>query len=385
MGREEEIIKERSKKINELRKKGINPYPYKFDKKNNISECLKKKLGTKVKTAGRLIIKREIGRITFAKIIDSTGKIQIVLQENKTLKKDIDFFKKYVDIGDFIGIEGKIFKTKTKEISILIEKLQVLSKSILPLPEKWHGLQDKEERYRKRYLDLIMNSQIKEVFIKRQKIIDAIREFLIKRNYVEVDTPILQPIPGGAIAKPFVTHYNVYDKDVFLRIAPEIYLKKLLIGGFEKVFEFARCFRNEGVDWSHNPEFTNLEFYQAYIDYEELMKITEELIIEVVKKVNGKAEMERNGKKIKIKIPFKKITFEKLTKGKMNDETFKEEVKKIIQPTFIINYPLDISPLAKRDEKKEKGKIVQRFQLIIDGIEIVNAFSELNDPLEQEQ
>lgn len=381
MGREQQITNERIRKIKEMREQGINPYPNKFDKKQNTNECLKAKLGTKIKTAGRLMIKRNLGKISFANLKDSSGKIQIVLQDAETPKRITDFFKKYIDTGDFVGVEGKIFKTKTKEISILVKKLELLSKAVLPLPEKWHGLQDKEERYRKRYLDFIMNPKVKEVFEKRQKIIQALRDFLIKKNFIEVQTPTLQSIYGGAIAKPFKTHYNAYNRDVYLRIAPELYLKRLIIGGFEKVFEFANCFRNEGVDWSHNPEFTNLEFYQAYIDYNELMKITEDLIIEVVKKVNGKAEIERNNKKIKLKKPFRKVTFENLTNGKMSDEVFKEEIKKIKEPTFVIDHLLEISPLAK--EKDEKT--VQRFQLIIDGIEVVNAFSELNDPKEQEK
>jgi len=381
MSREQQIVDERIKKIEELRKKGINFYPNKFDKKHKISECLKLKLGTRVKTAGRLMTKRDFGKISFASLQDDSGKIQIVLQDGKTPKKTIDFFKKDLDSGDFIGIEGKIFKTKTKETSILADKIEILSKAILPLPSKWHGLQDKEERYRKRYLDLIMNPEVKKIFEKRQKIIQALRDFLIKRNFIEVQTPTLQSIYGGALAKPFRTHYNAYNRDVYLRIAPELYLKRLIVGGFEKVFEFANCFRNEGVDWSHNPEFTNLEFYQAYIDYNELMKITEELIIDVVKKINGKAEIERNNKKIKLKKPFRKVTFENLTKGKMSDEIFKEEIKKIKEPVFVIDHPLEISPLAKKKDEKT----VQRFQLIIDGIEIVNAFSELNDPKEQEK
>ena len=381
MGREQQIIDERIKKIEGLRKEGVNPYPYVFDKKFQINDCLKLKLGKKVKTAGRLMTKRDLGKIVFCALQDGSGKIQIVLQKGKTPEKEIIFFKKYIDSGDFVGVEGKIFKTKTKEISILIERVKILSKAILPLPSKWHGLQDKEERYRKRYLDLIMNTEIKEIFKKRHKIIQAIRDFLTKKEYLEVDTPILQSIPGGALAKPFITKYNAYDTDVYLRIAPELYLKRLLVGGFEKVFEFSKCFRNEGVDWNHNPEFINLEFYEAYADYNEMMELVEELIIETTKKVNGKAEIIRNGEKIEIKKPFKKLTFEEVSKGKMSDEEFKEGIKKLKNPTFVINHPLDISPLAKKNDEKT----VQRFQLIIDGIEVVNAFSELNDPLDQEE
>ena len=388
MARKEEIEKERLKKLVELGKEKINPYTYFFNRNSKTSELQEKykklkagsKTSFKVKIAGRIMIIRDMGKLIFADLRDESGKIQLQLQEEKG-KKNMDFFKKFIDTGDFVGIGGKIIKTKRGELSVLVDKLELLTKSLLPLPEKWHGLTDKEERYRKRYLDLIMNPEVKEVFVKRAEIIMALRDFLLKRDFIEVETPILQPIYGGALAKPFKTHYNVYDSDVYLRIAPELYLKRLLMGGFEKVFEIGRCFRNEGADWNHNPEFSMLEAYQAYIDYNELMKITEDLIIEVVKKINGKAEIKRKENIIKLKKPFKKITFEKLTGGKMSDEAFKEEIKKIKEPTFVINHPLDISPLAKRNDKKT----VQRFQLIIDGVEVVNAFSELNNPLEQEE
>ena len=389
MTREEEMLKERMKKIAELRKLKINPYPYSFDKKNSAEQLQaeyaklkpEEKTKDKAKIAGRLVTIRLMGKINFASLQDGTGKIQIIVEENTAGKKLVDFFSKYVDSGDFVGIEGKIMRTKRGELSINTDKIEILSKAILPLPEKWHGLEDKEERYRKRYLDLIANPEVKKIFEKRSTTIKTLRDFLLEKGYIEVDTPVLQPLPGGATAKPFVTRYNVYQQDVYLRIAPELYLKRLLVGGFEKVFEFARCFRNEGVNWSHNPEFTNLEFYQAYIDYNEMMKIVEEMIIDVIKKVNGKAEIERDGKKIAFKKPFKKITFKELTKGKMTDEAFKEAIKNISEPTFVINHPIDISPLAKKNDEKT----VQRFQLIVDGIEVANAFSELNDPLDQEE
>jgi len=389
MGRKEEVIKEKKRKLNELIKKKINPYAYKFNVKdysNEIKEKNKKlrdnqRSKNKAVVAGRVMTTRNLGKLIFSTIQDSKGKIQIILQKNEINSKDFELFKKYVDAGDIIGCQGIVMKTKSGEISILVKKLELLTKSLLPLPEKWHGLKEKEERYRKRYLDLIMNPDVKEVFETRSKIIELLRQFLIRKGFLEVDTPVLQPIPGGAIAKPFVTKYNAYDTDVYLRIAPELYLKRLLVGGFDKVFEFSRCFRNEGVDWSHNPEFTNLEFYQTYTDYNELMKLTEELIVDVVKKVNRGLNIERNGKNIKIKKPFKRITFERLTKGKMSDEAFKESIKKIKEPTFIINHPISLSPLAKKNDKNT----VQRFQLIIDGIEIINAFSELNDPIEQEK
>ena len=389
MAREEEMIKERMKKIDELRKLKVNPYPNSFDKKNSAAELHEKysKLAPEEKTkdkaivAGRLMSIRLMGKINFASLQDESGKIQVVVQEDEIGKKETEFFSKYIDSGDFVGVNGTVFRTKRGELSILAEKIEILSKAVLPLPEKWHGLQDKEERYRKRYLDLAISPEIKEVFETRSLVMSMLREFLNSRGFLEVDTPILQPLYGGATAKPFMTHYNVYHKDVYLRIAPELYLKRLLVGGFEKVFEFAKCFRNEGANWSHNPEFTNLEFYQAYIDYNEMMKLTEDLFIDVVKKAKGKAEIERNGKKIVLKKPFKKITFKELTKGKMTDESFKEAVKEIVEPTFVINHPIEISPLAKKNDEKT----VQRFQLIIDGIEVANAFSELNDPIDQEK
>jgi len=387
MAREDEMLKERLKKLGELKKLKINPYPYSFDKKNNASELQEKykklkaeeKTKDKASVAGRLISIRLMGKINFAHLQDESGKIQIVIQEDVIGKKKLEFFSKYIDSGDIAGIEGIIFRTKRGELSILAENIEILTKSLLPLPEKWHGLQDKEERYRLRYLDLIANPEIKKLFKKRSEIVKSLRDFLVNRNFMEVDTPVLQPLYGGAKAKPFMTHYNVYHSDVYLRIAPELYLKRLLVGGFEKVFEFARCFRNEGANWDHNPEFTNLEFYQAYIDYNELMNIVEDLIIEAAKKVNGKAEIEREGKKIAFIKPFKRITFKEITKGKMTDEAFKEAVKNIVEPTFIIDYPIEISPLAKKKDEKT----VQRFQLIVAGIEIANAFSELNDPIDQ--
>jgi lysyl-tRNA synthetase class 2 len=277
MGREEEIIKERLKKLEELKNNGINPYPYKFDKKNDISECLASKLKTKVRTAGRIITKRDLGKIAFINLRDSTGMIQLVLQENETPKENFDFFKKYLDVGDFIGIDGEVFKTKTGQISILVKRSELLSKSILPLPEKFHGLQDVEERYRKRYLDLMINPEVKEVFLKREKILDAIRELMKKKGFVEVDTPYLQTVYGGAAAKPFKTHLNALNTDLFLAISPELYLKRLIIGGFEKVFTIARNFRNEGIDKWHNPEFTMMEIYQAYADYHDMMDLFEEI------------------------------------------------------------------------------------------------------------
>ncbi|MFH1503681.1 MAG: lysine--tRNA ligase [Candidatus Diapherotrites archaeon] len=419
MGREEQIINERLRKLEELRKQGINPYPNKFEKKENLKECLDSKIGKKVKSAGRLMTKRDIGKITFANLIDGEGEIQIVLQESKTSDESRDFFKKYVDVGDFIGIEGKIFKTKTGQKSVLVKKIEMLSKSILPLPEKWHGLQDKEERYRKRYLDLIINPEVKEVFEKREKIIDTIRELLKKREFIEVETPTLQNIYGGASATPFTTHLNALDINLFLSVSPELYLKRLIVGGFDKVFTIGKNFRNEGIDAFHNPEFTMMEYYAAYQNYEYHIDFTEKLFNELKKKLNLKDTIEYQGKKINIKTPFKKIkfkdlvlekteididkenNFEKLKKaidnkklkdvdirkckhyGALLDELYKRIVRpSIIQPTFLTHYPVEMIALAKRNEK-DPSKI-NSVQLLIDGAEIIKAYDELNDPLDQE-
>lgn len=420
MGREEQIIEERIRKINELRKEKINPYPNRFEKKQNITECLMAELGTKVKTAGRLMTKREIGAINFSDIEDSTGKIQVVFHEGETPESSMKLFKKYIDVGDFAGIEGKIIRTKTKEISILVDKITLLSKAILPLPSAWYGLQDKEERYRKRYVDLIMNPEVRKVFEKRAKIIDSIREFLKKKDFMEVETPNLQSVYGGASATPFTTHLNALDIDLFLSISPELYLKRLVVGGIDKVFTICKNFRNEGIDATHNPEFTMLEFYQAYSNYEELMTMTEELLKKIFREFGLKDEIDYQGKKLNFKFPIKRIKFadlirqntgidiekaddfEKLKKeiekkklkevnikpakhyGALLDELYKRIIRpNIIQPIFLTHYPVEMIALAKRNEKNPK--FINSFQLIVDGAEIIKAYDELNDPLDQEE
>lgn len=419
MGREKQIIEERIRKLKELREAGVNPYPNKFDKKHTAKDCLSKKSG-KVKTAGRIITKRELGKISFAKLRDGTGDIQIVLQEKKTPEKVRDFFKKYVDGGDFVGVAGKIIKTKTGEKSVLIESLDLISKSILPLPDKWKGLQDKEDRYRKRYLDLIINKDVREVFELRDKVIDTIRNVLKKQNFVEVETPVLQGVYGGASAQPFKTHLNALNIDLFLSISPELYLKRLIVGGFERVFTICKNFRNEGIDYVHNPEFTMMEYYVAYQNYDFHIKFTEDLFKELKKKLGLKDIIEYQGKKINIKPPFKKVkfrdlifketgididiadNFEKLKKeigikkikdvditnakhyGALLDELYKRVARpKIVQPTFLTHYPVEMIALAKRNEK-DKRKI-NSVQLLIDGAEILKAYDELNDPFDQEE
>jgi len=411
MGRQDEITKERLRKIEELRKMGVNPYPHHFDKKQSTIEALSSKLGSKIKTAGRLMTKRDLGKIAFAKLQDEHGKIQIVLQKGQTPDNVFNLFKRYLDTGDFTGIEGKIIKTKTKEISILVKKIELLSKCILPLPEKWHGLQDKEERYRKRYLDLIMNPEIGTIFRKRTQILNIIREFLGKKDFLEVETPSLQPLYGGAEARPFITKLNALDMKLYLSISPEIYLKKLLVGGLGRIYTICKNFRNEGIDATHNPEFTMMEIYASYWDYNNVKKMTEELLEILAKKITGKTKIKFGDKEINFKGPYQSMKIEEAIKkyckvdpcnerelmkkakefgfdGKTRDEAiqflFDEKVESnLVQPTFIIDYPKSICPLTK-EHRVDPGK-VERFELFVNGVELANAYTELNDPIEQER
>ncbi|MEK6889589.1 MAG: lysine--tRNA ligase [Nanoarchaeota archaeon] len=421
MGRQEQIVGERLKKIEELRKQGINPYPYKFDKKDSSAELQEahkdlkpeKKAKAKAQIAGRITIIRDIGKIIFAVLQDYSGKIQLVLQEPDTSDKKIEFFKKYIDSGDFVGVKGDIFRTKRGELSILVKDLELLSKSIQPLPEKWHGLQDKEERYRKRYLDLIMNPEVKNTFEKRTKILNAIREFLNSKGFMEVDTPILQPIYGGGAAKPFTSELNALKMKVYLSISKELYLKRLIAGGYEKIYELNRIFRNEGIDATHNPEFTMLETMWAYVDYESNMDLFEEMIEFIAKKVLGKTKITYQDQEIELKAPWKRMTmyesikkYVKINVEKMSDseikdfiiekriklktefrrglaieEIFSELVQpNLIQPTIIYDYPVDTSPLAKK--KKDNPELAERFEPFIKGWEMGNNYTELNEPQE---
>jgi len=411
MSREDQITGERLKKLGELKKKGINPYPSSSEKEHSIEQCLKSKIGTNVKTGGRVLSRRDIGKITFAELMDFTGKIQIVLQEKETPDKEIEFFSKYIDLGDIIGVEGKIFKTKTGQISILVKKLKLLTKALLPLPSQWHGLQDKEERYRKRYLDLIMNPAIKEVFDKRAKIVDSIREFMKSKDFVEVQTPILQPIYGGASARPFISELNALKMKVYMRISNELYLKRLIVVGYERIFEFSPDFRNEGIDRTHNPEFTQVETMWAYADYKDNMKFAEEMITFVVKKVLGKTKTTVGGKDIDFKNPWKKTTFLNAIKEKTGVDFVKknfEESKKaaiklevdvskadtlgeimiavfeekvqptLINPTLVYDYPQEAAGLAKTIEGNER--FVSSFEIIVNGMELGLSYCEQNDP-----
>jgi lysyl-tRNA synthetase class 2 len=424
MGRQDEIVKERIKKINELRKEGINPYPYSYDKKDNNADLQKeheklaneKKSKTTAKTAGRLMSFRDLGKIAFGSLQDDSGKIQVLVQDGETPEKIIEFFKKNVDIGDFIGVEGPLFRTKRGELSVVVKKVELLSKAILPLPDKWHGLEDKEERYRKRYLDLLMNPEVKQVFLKREKIIDSIREFLKARGFNEVETPYLQTVYGGAAARPFKTHLNALDIPLFLAISPELYLKRLIVGGFDKVFTIARNFRNEGIDRWHNPEFSMMEVYQAYADYNDMMELTEKLFEYVAKKVNGTTKVTIKGKEIDFKAPWKRMTmldavkkFAKIDADRMSNDELADFMKEhrveekgrtwgwrvqalfehfceqhLEQPTFIIDHPFETTPLCKAHRNGDK-RLIERFEPFCVGAELANAYSELNDPVLQRQ
>ena len=416
MGREEQIINERLRKLKELRDNGINPYPNKFDKKQNCLECSKSKVGTKIKTAGRLMTKRDLGKIAFCVLKDEYGKIQLVFQDKETPQKQRDFFKKFIDSGDFIGVEGEIIKTKTGEVSILVKKLELLSKSILPLPEKHKGLQNDEERYRKRYLDILMNDEVKEIFLKKSKFWNVIRSFLIEKGFLEVETPVLENSAGGAAATPFKTHHNALDMDVFLRISMgELWQKKLMVAGYEKTFEIGRQFRNEGMDMEHLQDYTQMEFYWAYANYKDGMKLVEEMYKKVAKEVFGKLIFEIHGHKINLGKKWEEYDFAKVIKENTKLDIYKSDKKNIIKklkelkidfddnvdkwrlvdllwkysrkklsgPGFLINQPVELAPLAKRNPKDTKK--VEQFQVIIAGSELGNGYSELNDPLDQEE
>src|SRR3989344_4417325 len=403
---EEQLIQERIKKLERIKDLGINPYPYKFEQKDFSAEILEKysklekegKSNEKISLAGRIMTLRPMVKISFGHIQDKEGKIQFFINEKELSKKEFELFN-LLDLGDIIGVQGNIFRTKAGEVTILVKKLELLTKSLRPLPDKWHGLKDIEERYRKRYVDLIVNPEVKEVFIKKFKIVNSIRETLNKEDYVEVDTPIIQPIYGGAAAKPFKTHVNDLKREAFLRISDELYLKRLIVGGFDRVYEMSKDFRNESIDSSHNPEFSMIEFYQAYADYNDMMKLTEKIIINANKSIGNKNEIEFQGKKINFKSPWKVMKMKdaikqygKIDIDKLNDnELFKLKDKchlehqgtlnrgwmmqllfehfaeeKLIQPTFIIEHPSETTPLCKGSRKD--SALIERFELFIGGL-----------------
>ena len=409
---------QRLEKLERLRELGVNPYPYRFQRTHSIAMLKENEeqisaSESQVAIAGRVMSLRKHGHTAFGNIKDNTDTIQFYIRDDEVEEAEFEVFK-LVDIGDIIGLWGGLFRTKTGELTLRVKKLEMLSKSLRPLPEKWHGLQNKELRYRRRYLDLIVNDDVMDVFIKRSKIMETMRQFLLSHHFLEVETPILQPIYGGAAARPFITHHNALDIDLYLRIADELYLKRLVVGGMERVFEFSRDFRNEGMDKSHNPEFTMMECYAAYWDYNDMMGFVEEMISQISTTVLGDTKIIYQGQQIDLAPPWNRLKFfdaiyEKLGKdirglneGELKgiadekgldtegvkgnaaliDLLFSELVEPgLVQPTFIMDYPIEISPLAKA-HRSEEG-LVERFEPFVAGMEIGNAFSELNDPLDQ--
>lgn len=401
-------------KLKALGAQKINPYPAKVERTQTIAQALKN-LGKATAVAGRLMAWRGHGKIQFADLRDATGKIQLVFKADELKKNQFELIELF-DIGDFLAVQGEVFKTKAGETSILVAEFQLLSKSLRPLPSKWHGLKDVEERYRYRYLDLLFNEEVRQKIEVRAKIIAAIREFLVKEGFFEVETPILETQASGAVAKPFTTHINAYDLKLYLRIClGELWQKRLMVAGFEKTFELGKAFRNEGVSKQHNPEFTMVEYYWAYADYEQNMELQERLIAYVVEKTLGRTKLTYQGKEFDFKPPFPRVKFaeaikeqtgvdietardkEKMTKiaqehglkintkwgwAHLVDEFYKELVRpKLLGPLFLTHHPAELKPLAKRDEA-DPG-YAQSFQLIVDGFELSNNYSELNDPLDQ--
>ncbi|MBT3406755.1 lysine--tRNA ligase [Candidatus Woesearchaeota archaeon] len=414
------LIQDRLRKLNDLRELNVNPYPYSYQPTHKAKDINEKYAGLKaeeetkdnVKVAGRIMQLRNMGKICFIHLMDSTGKVQLYLRK-EDLGDNYKLLKK-LDLGDFIGAEGHIFKTKMGEVTVYTKNFEVLCKSLRPLPEKYHGLQDVEIRYRKRYLDLITNPNIRDTFVTRSKIIKGIRNYLDDRGYVEVQVPMLQPIYGGAAARPFKTHHNDLDMPLYLKISPELYLKRLIVGGFDKVYDISYNFRNEGTDTNHNPEFTMIEWYEAYADYNDMMRMTEELVSGLVKELHGSTKLTYQGTELDFTMPWRRLKMKDAIKeyadidiDDYDDEQIKELIDtynleyhgdvtrggivqvlfeelaedKLIQPTFIIDHPVEVSPLTKI-HRTDKG-FVERFELFINKMELANAYSELNDPIDQ--
>lgn len=407
---------QRLRKLKELLKRGVEPYAYSYDRTHMVVDVVstyEKHEGKNVSVAGRIYGIRTHGKLTFLDVHDPTGKIQLYVSEDRVGSQTYELASRLLDRGDIVGARGTVMKTLKGEISVEVRELTLLAKCLYPIPSTWFGLKDVELRYRNRYLDMIMNPEVRKIFLVRTKIIQAMREFLDGHGYVEVETPILQPIYGGTMAKPFKTHHNELDVDVYLRIADELYLKRLVVGGFERVYEIGKDFRNESIDTSHNPEFTQVEFYQAYVDYEYMMDLVERLVQHVATRVLGKLEFEYQGHKISLRSPWRRVTMEEavreagidtrglnveelrrlaekhrlvleknVTRGEIIEAFFEEFVEpRLVQPTFVKDYPVEVSPLAKL--KRGDPSVTERFELFIAGREFCNAFSELNDPIDQ--
>jgi lysyl-tRNA synthetase class 2 len=417
-----ELLLQRRRKVDALWEAGINPYPNDF-KPQHTSADVRAAYGEvqvieedpqRFVVAGRILARRSFGKAAFVQLQDRKGRVQLYLKK-ETLGDDLFAEFEDYDIGDIVGATGVPFRTKTGELSLNVSEIRLLAKSLLPLPEKFHGLTDVETRYRQRYVDLIVSPEVRETFYKRSRVVSLIREFMTKKDFLEVETPMMQPIPGGATARPFVTHHNALDMELYLRIAPELYLKRLVVGGFERVFEINRNFRNEGISVRHNPEFTMMEFYQAYATFEDLMDFTEELLCHVAQELLGKLKFDYQGVEISFERPWKRLTVkeaileygdidaksladrdlayaysqkigleltEDIGYGRLITEIFEEVAEtKLIQPTFITQYPTEVSPLSRKSD--QDPEYVDRFEFFCAGREMANAFSELNDPRDQ--
>jgi lysyl-tRNA synthetase class 2 len=418
---ENDLVRQRREKLEALRARGVEPFGTRFPV-THWAQALAERLGTAsedelkafgpVSLAGRLVAMRDHGKTAFAHLMDRTGRIQLYARGDQ-LGDDYASFTA-LDVGDFIGVTGEMFRTRTGQLTVAVKSLTFLSKSLRPLPEKWHGLKDVETRYRQRYVDLVVNPEVREIFLLRSRIVAALRAFLDARGFLEVETPMMQPIPGGAIARPFKTHHNALGMDLYLRIAPELYLKRLVVGGFERVYEINRNFRNEGVSTQHNPEFTMLEFYQAYADYQDLMDLTEELFTELAQSLLGRLTLTWGEHEIDLARPWRRLPFfqglsealgmavtpqtdaaaiaraaaQKGIQSKPGaawlvwKEVFEELVEPtLVQPTLVTDFPIELSPLAKK--KRDNPLLVDRFELFIGRRELANAYSELNDPIDQ--
>lgn len=415
-----EILRVRRTKLKDLQDKNIDPFKIvKYDVQHStkfILDNFESLEGQHTSVAGRLMSKRGMGKAGFCDLQDRDGKIQLYVRKDEIGEDSYELFKKY-DIGDIVGVKGEIFKTHKGEISVKVKEITLLSKSLQPLPEKWHGLKDTDLRYRQRYVDLIVNPEVKNTFILRSKIIKSIRKFLDDRGFLEVDTPLLNTIPGGAAARPFITHHNTLDIDMYLRIAPELYLKRLIVGGMEKVYEMGRMFRNEGMSIKHNPEFTMMEVYEAYNDYKGMMELTENLISTVAMETLGTNKIMYQGQEIDLTPPWNRLSMieavkkysgvdfdeiktdaeakaaaqekkvhvkDGMSRGEILNLMFEEFVEaNLVQPTFIYDYPVEVSPLTKR--KPDCPELTERFEFFITGREMGNAYSELNDPIDQKE
>ncbi|MEE8619173.1 MAG: lysine--tRNA ligase [Dehalococcoidales bacterium] len=419
------IIQERRRKLDRIRGRGINPYPYGYHRSHTAQQAIAllkqqedsgKIEAPGVNIAGRIMANRPMGKISFLDIRDASGKIQLCFHKDHLHEESRELFED-IDIGDIIGVSGKLFQTKSGEPTIEVENFTLLAKSLQPLPEKWHGLSDIDKRHRQRYLDLIANAEVKEIFQVRSRVITDIRQFLNQRGFIDVETPMLQSSAGGALARPFITHHHSLDQDFYLRIAPELHLKRLIVGGFDKVYELGRTFRNEGISTKHNPEFTMLESYETYADYDDVMKMLEEMVSEVTEQVLGTDEVEFSGSTINFKPPWQRLELRQAIikhcgldfegfpdtdslrtemirlgmevdpqkdRGRLIDELISTFVEpNLIQPTFLLDYPMEMSPLAKA--KPDDERLVERFEAFAGGMELANAFTELNDPMEQRE